>query len=334
MRAAFVLMTALPPTKGHLHLIQFAAALASETCVIVVSQPEEPYAFERVAALRQACPTVRFEHIHETLPQGPDEEPDYWMLWRNFLTGFGLQAGDAIVASEDYGFTLAAVTGAVFVPYDFDRGISPIKATPIRLDPLSNFAGILPEFQPLIRQRVTVLGAESTGKTTLSRSLAAAIGGHWLHEWVRPWLEHREVKTVDEHDMHLVWQAQKALQVHGRMLLDKPVIVQDTDLFATLGFWRNWSAWTVPGALAPEALADASDLYLITLSNIPFEADPLRYGVHERETSDEFWIDLAEEFGLNLRVLSSSTAADRVEEAAEIVRDHFASAVPLGYVRR
>ena len=129
-----MLMTALPPTKGHLHLIQFAAALADEACIIVVSQPEEPFAFERVAALRAACPDVRFEHIHETLPQGPDEDPDYWMLWRNFLQSFGLQAGDAIVASEDYGFTLAAVTGAVFVPYDFDRGISPIKATPIRLD--------------------------------------------------------------------------------------------------------------------------------------------------------------------------------------------------------
>jgi len=142
------------------------------------------------------------------------------------------------------------------------------------------------------------------------------------------------VKTVDEDDMHLVWQAQKALQASGRMLLDKPVIVQDTDLFATLGFWRNWSAWTVPADLAPDALADASNLYLVTRSNIPFEADPLRYGVNERETPDEFWIDLAEEFDLNVRVLSASSRENRVEEAAEIVRDHFASAVPLGYVRR
>jgi hypothetical protein len=68
-----------------------------------------------------------------------------------------------------------------------------------------------------------------------------------------------------------------------------------------------------------DALDNKSDLYLIAPSNIPFEADPLRYGDGERESSDQFWIDLCEDYGLNYKVLTSSNRGDRILEAADHV---------------
>ena len=75
MSTAFVLMTAMPPTKGHLHLIQFASHVTDETCVIIGTQPSEPYVQERIAAISRAAQTmagVRVVNIHKTLPQTPD----------------------------------------------------------------------------------------------------------------------------------------------------------------------------------------------------------------------------------------------------------------------
>ena len=161
MTRAFVLVTAIPPTIGHLRLIGFAAELADDVCVIVGSQPGEPYPFERVDAIRRATasmPGVRVEHLHKTLPQQPEDAPDFWPMWRGFLRGYGMRDGDLIVASERYGLTLAEISGGVFVPYDLERSITPVRATDIRADPIAHFAEILPEFQPVLRKRITVLG--------------------------------------------------------------------------------------------------------------------------------------------------------------------------------
>jgi hypothetical protein len=38
---------------------------------------------------------------------------------------------------------------------------------------------------------------------------------------------------------------------------------------------------------------------MFNYSDIPFEMDKLRYGGHERESNDEYWLSLCEEFGLN-----------------------------------
>lgn len=324
MTRAFVLMTAIPPTIGHLRLIGFAAELADDVCVIVGSQPGEPYPFERADAIRRATasmPGVRVEHLHKTLPQQPEEAPDFWPMWRGLLRGYGMRDGDLIVASERYGLTLAETSGGVFVPYDLERSITPVRATDVRADPIAHFAEILPEFQPVLRKRITVLGAESTGKTTLSRALAEVLPGHWLPEWARPYLEALPSPEVTPERMHVIWQAQRALQRHGLTIPAKPFIVQDTDLFATVGFWETWSPTTVPQALIDDALGDRSDLYLITPSNIPFERDPLRYGGDVRETTDAFWIALAERYGLPFHVVASAPRADRVAEVSSVTRD-------------
>lgn len=337
MSTAFVLMTAMPPTKGHLHLIQFACAVADEVCLMVGTQPGEPYVEERVAALRAATERmpVRVANIHRTLPQRPEDAADFWPMWRGFLRELGMREhGDFIVASDPYGAKLAEITGGEFIPYDVERSIYPTRATAIRENPLRHFDEILPEFQPYLRQRVTILGAESTGKTTLSCDLATALDCHWLPEWARPYLEQTTTPEVDLPKMRAIWRGQRALQRQGRLLLDKPFVIQDTDLFATVGFWKQWQPSTLPRALIADALADRSDLYLLTPANIPFEADPLRYGGDVRETPDSYWLHLAEEHGLNYRVIEAAGREERVAEASVAMRDHFTAAVPIGYQRR
>ena len=322
-------MTALPPTTGHLDLIRFAATLAEEGVAVVSTQPEEPMGRDRFWAVCCAMERIGLDSgwnvrwRHGSVAQDP-ESPGFWDMWRDILTDVGMQPGDLIVASEPYGQKLAEVMGGKFFPYDIDRSINPAKATQVRDDPFFHFYDILPEFQNHLRTTVTIFGAESTGKSMLSDYLAANLGGHWLFEYARPFLENTANEITVE-SMTGIWKGQSALQRHGRdNLIDKPYIIQDTDLFSTVGYWqfRHWQPkiGAPPHELVEEALTLKSELYIITPSNIPFEEDPLRYGGTEREGSDAYWIAVCEDYGLPYVVLESADFNERLAEAMDLIK--------------
>lgn len=323
-------MTAMPPTTGHLQLLQFASKLAPDGVVAIINtQPHEPFPNKRASSLRTALKRcglghrVKLIHYKKTIEQNPDA-PGFWEMWRQMMIGFGITPNDIIVASERYGKKLAEITGTQFFPYDIERSLNPVKATPIRLDPLGHFGDIIPEFQSYLRTRITIFGAESTGKTTLSRELAKELGATWLFEYARPYLE-ETVNEITPRSMTAIWQGQRALQEHAGNISTSPYIIQDTDLFSTVGYWQfpHWQSTigAFPEGLVADAIRLQSDLYIVTKSNIPFEADPLRYGGDKREGSDEYWIAVCKQYHLPFVVLTTTGRKERLQEAAQLARE-------------
>jgi len=322
-------MTAMPPTTGHLQLIQFANLIADDGVVVIIcTQPHEPLSNERVTALKAAIEhlgpnNISVQHISKTIEQDP-KSPNFWKMWQDFMIEFGVTTDDYIVASEKYGQHLAEITGTQFFPYDIDRSLNNVKATPIRDNPITHFDQIIPEFQQYLRTTITIFGAESTGKTTLSRQLAKEINGQWLFEYARPYLENT-VNEITTRSMMAIWKGQTALQKQANNLTDSPYIIQDTDLFSTVGYWQfpHWQKdlGTCPQGLIDDAIALKSDLYIITKSNIPFEKDPLRYGGDMREGSDEYWIKVCKQYKLPYIVLKSNDPTDRlIQSKAAILK--------------
>lgn len=186
--------------------------------------------------------------------------------------------------------------------------------------------------------RVTIFGAESTGKTTLGKTLvtsSAGVSGHYLPEWARPYLENTSPVITTE-AMTRIWHGQRALQDSARYLVDKPFIIQDSDLFSTVGFWDFWDGNT-PEGLVQDALKRKSDLYIITRSNIPFAPDIIRYGDGVRETTDQYWIDLCEKYDLNYKVIDEGKPqgflTERVFEAADMITSHFDATRNISFKR-
>lgn len=325
MTKAFVLMTALPPTLGHLDLIKFASSVGDETIVIVCTQPGEPFVEERVVAIREALWTmdVRVENLHRTIQQEPGDTPDeFWEMWSGILrTEYGFETGDYIVASEPYGLTLAEKVGGVFIPYDIDRNIRYTRASEIRDSPEELFSDILPEFRRYLKKTITFFGAESTGKTTTSKVIAKLFNTLWLPEWARPYLELVGPDLTTDKMLNIA-NAQRALQITGQDNLEHYFVIQDTDLFSTLGFWEAWDDDWIPTSLKKDAHFLKSDLYIILSSDIPYEPDPLRYGGDKRETPDQFWIDLCEREGLNY-VYITETGSKRNLKALAAIFDAF-----------
>lgn len=344
---AWVLMTALPPTTGHEDLVRFAAGCAPRVEVVLCTQPSEPLADERAAALRAFADrpglrgVVDVHRIHEELPQEPADAADFWPMWRRLLTGLGARPGDLVVASEPYGVQLAAAIDGVFLPYDPGRAVNAAKATRVRSDPVAHFADVLDEFQPYLRRRVTLFGAESVGKTTIARRLEERGLAVALPEWARPYLELDAVgPEVTREKMHAIWRGQLAQQRAAEVIATRrrrPFVVQDTDLWSTVGYWLlkgdEFGAPDVPAGLWADAAAHASDLYVVLGQQpVPFAPDPLRYGGDRRESTDAFWTDLLDRAGLPW-VLVDETGPD-AREARVVAECLRLFGAPLAYTRR
>lgn len=170
---------------------------------------------------------------------------------------------------------------------------------------------------------ITVFGAESTGKTTLSRQLTAELNATWTEEFARPYLESTG-GAITTASMRDIWHGQAKLQRRAVQRGGK-YAVQDTDLFSTVGYWQLPHVEPVighcPTGLIREAAELQSDLYLITRSNIPFETDPIRYGGDKRESPDSYWISLCETYHLPYIVLAASDPAERLTEALGVIAE-------------
>lgn len=334
MRRAFVLVTAIPPTIGHARLIEFASHIAPTT-VIVTTQPDEPFFRERAKAFRDRFGRrgIEIDHLHRTLPQDP-ETPGFREMWRNIMINqHGFKPGDVIVASETYGAWLAEICGGTFMPYDIKRAVVETKASSVRSNPIDRWNEIMPEFRRYMTTRVTLFGAESVGKTTLSKALGFGFDLTSIPEYARPYLEAVGNEITNE-KMENIWMGQAALQQSALEAGETPILIQDTDLFSTVGYYGLYDPAAMPAGLLQDAIYSKSDLYVVlSTEGVPFEQDPLRYGGHQRESDDAYWISLCERYDLNYVVVYGNVT-ERLSRIEGLIWEYAdAKAAQLNYQR-
>ena len=137
---------------------------------------------------------------------------------------------------------------------------------------------------------VAILGAESTGKTTLCRDLAAHFGSPWVPEYMRTYLQVKwdnEQLTCTWDDLLPIAQGQidlenKLAKQAAQLPDDNRYLFCDTSLFELM-VYSNWYYGDCPEALTQAALAHHYDVILLTEVDIPWVADDLRDSPHGRE---------------------------------------------------
>ncbi len=138
--------------------------------------------------------------------------------------------------------------------------------------------------------KVAILGAESTGKTTLCRDLAAHFDSLWVPEYMREYLQSKwntQQTTCTWNDLLPIAQGQIALE--NKIALESAQLEQtpnylfcDTSLFELM-IYANWYYDDCPQALTQAALAHHYDLIIVTAVDIPWIADDLRDSPNDRE---------------------------------------------------
>ncbi|WP_201539629.1 AAA family ATPase [Psychrobacter sp. 1044] len=136
---------------------------------------------------------------------------------------------------------------------------------------------------------VAILGAESTGKTTLCRDLAAHFGCPWVPEYMRTYLQakwDKEHLTCTWEDLLPIAQGQIELEnklaAQAAQNSDSSYLFCDTSLFELM-VYSNWYYGDCPKALTNAALTHHYDLILLTEVDIPWVADDLRDSPHQRD---------------------------------------------------
>lgn len=305
-----------PPHAGHHFLIDSAASACRRVSVVVMAADVETIPLAaRVAWLREeyADSHVDVVGIMDNLEVDYEDE-DAWAghvaLMREALTvsAHAKIPVTAVFTSEPYGAEMARRFEAADVRLDQSRGTVPISATKVRADPIAHWQTIEPPVRAWLARRVVVLGAESTGTTTLSLDLAEALrsrgGAHALTGWVPEYgrtltvvklavaraLAQREQKP-EPSIFDLEWIDADFLDVAVRQTADEdrsarrggPVLVCDTDALATTIWQERYMGATKPDVADAAAAMPERALYILTShEGVPFEDDGLRDGEHLR----------------------------------------------------
>jgi HTH-type transcriptional regulator, transcriptional repressor of NAD biosynthesis genes len=200
---------------------------------------------------------------------------------------------DVAFTSERYGARWAKELGCAHVMVDRRRSAVPISATRIRRDPASNLAHLSGGARARYVKRVCLLGAESTGRTTLGRSLAERYGTVWNPEYghVYSWYRGRDATdwaSWTTAELVQVAQLQNWYEDFLAGLADR-VLFCDTNAW-TAGLFHE----VYLGARSTEIDALAGrryDLYVVCDVETPFaqdEAGSRTDGPHRRRMHEDY----------------------------------------------
>jgi NadR type nicotinamide-nucleotide adenylyltransferase len=308
-----------PPHRGHSFLITTALAQCNHLVVIVCGRPTDtiPGAV-RGEWLKELHPTAEVNVIDDRY-----DEKDSRVWAENTIRWLG-RAPDVVFTSEDYGDRYSALMGAQHVCVDKARNTVAISATTVRKDPFVHWDFIERPVRAWFAKRICVLGAESTGTTTLAKALADKLETVWVPEFGR---EYSELK-IAKHDP--VWRTEEfeAIAEEQNRREDftarnaNRILICDTNAFATR-LWHRRYIGHESVKVAEIACAAQCDLYLLTGDEIPFVQDGLRDGEHIRHEMHLWFEKALAKQSVPWHLLRGSHE-DRLDRGVRLIRDLFA----------
>ena len=152
--------------------------------------------------------------------------------------------------------------------------------------------------------RVVILGAESTGKTTLAIALAEHYQTTWVPEFGRLYTEARRPRGELWRSDEFAFIATEQVRMEDALERSaNRVLICDTDAFAT-AIWHE----RYLGQPSPEVLAVAAgrryDLYILTDADTPFVPDDIRDGESIRGWMHKRFQDELSRMGVPVLLLS------------------------------
>ncbi|GAB1540225.1 nicotinamide-nucleotide adenylyltransferase [Scytonema sp. NUACC21] len=309
----------MPPHLGHKYLVDFARNYVSHLTVLVCSIQSEPIpGYLRYDWMREMFSDVEVVHVTDENPQEPQEHPDFWQIWYDSIRKVLPTGSDYVFASENYGWKLAEILGATYIPVDHPRNWVPISGTKVRQDPIANWNYLPSCVRPYFVRRICIFGPESTGKSTLAQNLAAYYNTVCVGEYARGLLDFKGGKC-DFEDIPKIARGQIASEDALARQANR-LLFCDTDLITTT-IWSDVLFGECPKWIHDEANRRQYDLYLMLDVDVPWVDDNQRYLAHMRESFRDRCIQELESRGRRFVIIRGSweerfqtsiTAVDRI----------------------
>ena len=320
MKRGLVIGKFYPPHLGHKFLIDRATANTDHVDVIVCVRPDQEISGAlRSGWIREMCPAASVVEVDDICD---DDNSQRWAMYVKEVLG---SAPDVVFTSEEYGESFARHLGCEHVMVDVARRKVPVSGTAVRNDPFQHWQFLAPCVRAYYVKRICVVGAESTGTTTMARALAEYFRTSWVPEFGREYAE-AKLLTIDEsHIPTYEWRSEEFEHIalaqidrEDRMAREANcVLICDTDPIATSVWHERYMGFE---SAEVEKLASTRnyDLYLLTDCDIPFKQDGTRDGELLRQ-----W--MTERLSEKLRIRGarwlklSGTHAERMEKAVAAI---------------
>lgn len=313
-----------PPHLGHNYLIDTAIDSQGEVDVLVVDNPTY------VIPAHKRREWIAARHPQASVQIIPDiGDDDNSIAWAEHTIQFLGYTPSVVFSSETYGKPWAEAMGCRNVDVDVDRITVPISGTKVREDLLESWDYLSDEVKAGLALRIVVLGAESTGTTTLSRDLAERLRVPWVPEVGRYYTE--SILTTDQswvdEDFHRIGRLQQAYE-NEIAARSNGVVVCDTNAVAT-EVWQRRYMGKVTKEMRRIAMNDKADLYVITGDEIPFVQDGIRDGEHIRHRMHRWFVDHIKKTGIpyvvvhgdkETRLENAAAAASQMIEIQKIIK--------------
>jgi NadR type nicotinamide-nucleotide adenylyltransferase len=288
MKRAVVVGKFYPPHAGHHYLIDTALAGADHVTVMVCDAPNQTIpARLRAKWLKERHPKAHIKVIEDI---GKDDDSVAWAAYTIQLLGY---RPDVAFTSEEYGTPWCKAMKCEHVLVDINRKTYPVSGTKVRGNPFAYWEFLSPPVRAYYAKRVCVVGAESTGTTTLSRALAKHYQTTWAPEYGRFYTEgklqaNNTGSSWYTHEFEHIADLQNKAEDELARSCNK-LLICDTNAFAT----ELWHERYMGGMSTRVRKLTRKNyaLYIVTGDEIPFEQDGMRDGEHIRHDMHKRFIE-------------------------------------------
>jgi len=172
--------------------------------------------------------------------------------------------------------------------------------------------------QPGIK-RIALIGPESTGKSDLCAKLATHYQTVCVHEYAREYIT-RLGRSYTLHDIELI----SNLQLEKELMALKHAarfLFTDTEMIVSK-VWALDVFKESPGWFDEKISVEPYDLYLLTMPDLPWIADPVRENGHRRDFFFSWYKNELDIRKLPYEIISGS-GKERFTNALKAVEKHF-----------
>ncbi|MEP7318595.1 MAG: AAA family ATPase [Panacibacter sp.] len=271
----------MPVHKGHVALINFAAARCDELVVSMSYTDIDPinfnFRFEWLKEIFDQQPHIKIHIIKDDFDEETQPLPDRTKIWAKRMKECYPQI-QVIFSSENYGDFFAESLGAKHVHFDPSRKDIPISATLIRTKPFSYWDYIPFIVRPFFVKKICFYGPESTGKSTMAKLMAAHYKTEYVTEAARDILNSNEFSAEDIVRIAVTQQR----YIHEKLKTANKILFCDTDILTTQ-IYAKYYLGIIPEMLFEIEKKNTYDIYFLMDIDTAWVDDPLRDLGEKRE---------------------------------------------------
>jgi HTH-type transcriptional repressor of NAD biosynthesis genes len=186
-----------PLHLGHLYLIRKSKDLCDHLTILVCCLPNDVIdgnlRFDWMCkSVKNISDNITVDICYEDLPDSEESSEYVSEIWSKYLKERYPNV-ELIFSSEKYGEYIAKFMNIFY--YKFDR--TNISGTKIRNNPFTHWDQIPDVVKPYYTKKICIYGAESTGKSTLTKKLAEKFKTSYVPEIARNLLGNRKCEYKD-----------------------------------------------------------------------------------------------------------------------------------------